>query len=335
MKKNIKIIAEAGCNHNGKLRLALKLVKAAKLAKADAVKFQMYDADELVTKNAQKATYALKNTKKKQSQYKMQKDLMLKTSEHLKIRKHCSKLGIQYMCSAFDIQSLNILKKMGIKEFKVPSGEINNYKYLKHLGKFKKKIILSTGMSNLKEISTAINILSTNGTKKKDISILQCNSQYPTPYTDVNLQVINTLKKTFKLNVGISDHTQGYEVPIAAATFGIKIIEKHLTLNKKLFGPDHQSSLNPLEFKAMVRSVRNIEKAMGSKKKIVTKSEKKNIKFARKSLVAIKKIKKNDFFTFDNIGIKRPGNGIPASSIYKIIGKKSKFNFNIDQLIKK
>ena len=190
-------------------------------------------------------------------------------------------------------------------------------------------------MSNLKEISTAINILSTNGTKKKDISILQCNSQYPTPYTDVNLQVINTLKKTFKLNVGISDHTQGYEVPIAAATFGIKIIEKHLTLNKKLFGPDHQSSLNPLEFKAMVRSVRNIEKAMGSKKKIVTKSEKKNIKFARKSLVAIKKIKKNDFFTFDNIGIKRPGNGIPASSIYKIIGKKSKFNFNIDQLIKK
>ena len=267
MKKKIKIIAEAGCNHNGKLSLALQLINTAKKAGADAVKFQLFNPDELVTKNAPKANYSKKFTRKFKNQYEMQKKISLSFREHLKLKKYCDKKKIEYLCSAFDIESLNILKKFKLKTFKIPSGEINNTKYLRHLGGFKKNILLSTGMSSKKEIIFALKTLINYGVSKKKIIILQCNSEYPSPYRDINLQAMVSFKKEFNCDYGLSDHSLGIEVPIAAAALGAKVIEKHFTLNKKFEGPDHHMSLLPKELEQMISSIRNVEKALGKKNK--------------------------------------------------------------------
>ena len=332
-KRNIKIVAEAGCNHNGKIKLAYKLIDKAKQANVDAIKFQLFTADETVTKSAKKAQYARAVTQTNQSQYDMQKSLELTEEEHFKLYKYCKKKGIEYLSSAFDLPSLNFLKKLKIKEFKIPSGEIINYPYLKKLASFNKRVVLSTGMSTLNEISNTIKFLKKNGLNKKKIILLHCNSEYPTPYSDTNLKAMLYLNKKFRLPVGISDHTLGIEVPIAAAALGAVFIEKHFTLDRKMVGPDHQASITPLELKKMVTAIRNIEKALGKYEKKVTRSEKKNINIARKSIVAIKGIKKGEVFSPQNIGVKRPGTGISPTKFFKYIGKKAKKNYKYDQLI--
>ena len=333
IKRNIKIVAEAGCNHNGNIKLAYRLIDKAKEAKVDAIKFQLFTADETVTKSAKKAQYARAVTQTNQSQYDMQKSLELTEKEHLKLHKYCKKKGIEYLCSAFDLPSLDFLKKLKIKEFKIPSGEIINYPYLKKLASFNKKVILSTGMATVNEISNTLKFLKKNGLNKKKITLLHCNSEYPTPYSDTNLKAMLFLNKKFLLPVGISDHTLGIEVPIAAAALGAVFIEKHFTLDKKIVGPDHQASITPLELKKMVTAIRNIEKALGKYEKKVTRSEKKNINIARKSIVAIKSIKKGELFSPQNIGVKRPGTGISPTKFFKYIGKKAGKNYKYDQLI--
>ena len=244
------------------------------------------------------------------------------------------KKKIEFLSSAFDIPSLIFLNKLRIKQFKIPSGEITHYPYLKKLASFKKNVVLSTGMSTVLEISNTIKYLLLNGLKKKNIILLHCNSEYPTPFSDVNLKAMLYLKKKFKLPVGLSDHTLGIEVPIAAAALDACFIEKHFTLSRKLKGPDHQASITPVELAQMVTSIRNIEEALGKSKKKVTNSEKKNISVARKSIVAIRDIKKNEIFTENNIGVKRPGTGISPIKFNKVLGKKAKFFFRYDQLIK-
>ena len=333
IKRNIKIVAEAGCNHNGNIKLAYRLIDKAKEAKVDAIKFQLFTADETVTKSAKKAQYARAVTQTNQSQYDMQKSLELTEKEHLKLHKYCKKKGIEYLCSAFDLPSLDFLKKLKIKEFKIPSGEIINYPYLKKLASFNKKVILSTGMATVNEISNTLKFLKKNFLNKKKITLLHCNSEYPTPYSDTNLKAMLFLNKKFLLPVGISDHTLGIEVPIAAAALGAVFIEKHFTLDRKMVGPDHQASITPLELKKMVTAIRNIEKALGKYEKKVTRSEKKNINIARKSIVAIKSIKKGELFSPQNIGVKRPGTGISPTKFFKYIGKKAGKNYKYDQLI--
>ena len=330
--KKVKIIAEAGINHNGKLKNALKLVDIASKAGADYIKFQTYVSEDLVTKSSKKAKYQILKTKK-ESQYKMLKKYELSHSDHFKIISYCKKKNIKFLSSAFDHKSLIFLKKLNLDYFKIPSGEINNLPYLKILAKFNKKVILSTGASSLNEINNAVRILNKHGTPKKKITILQCNSSYPSPFEDINLLAIPSLKKKLKLEIGFSDHTLGTEAPIAAVALGAVIIEKHITLDKNLKGPDHKSSISPNELTYMVKSIRNIEKALGLKKKIISKSEKINQKYIRKSIVAKKDIKIGDKFSFDNICVKRPGFGKSPMLIEKIIGKKSKKNFLKDSLI--
>ena len=333
-RKKIKIVAEAGCNHNGNIKLAYKLIDYAKLANVDAIKFQLFTADETVTKHAKKADYAKLTTNVKQTQYDMQKSLELTKKQHHSLKKYCEKRKIEYLSSAFDIPSLNFLKKLKVKEIKIPSGEIINYPYLKKVASLKKRVVLSTGMSTVSEIGKAIKYLNKFGLKKKQITLLHCNSEYPTPFSDTNLRSMLYLEKKFKLPVGLSDHTLGIEVPIAAAALGACFIEKHFTLDRKMIGPDHQASITPSELKKMVISIRNIEKALGNYVKKVTKSEKKNIVVARKSIVAIREIKKGEKFSENNLGIKRPGTGISPTKFYNILGKRANKNYKFDELIK-
>jgi len=334
-EKKAFIIAEAGVNHDGSLKKALKLINVAASVGADAVKFQTFKAEALATKNAPKANYQIKNSfKKKETQYEMLKKLEFSDKMHKACIKRCKKKKILFISSAFDIKNLLYLKKLNIKIFKVPSGEINNIPYLETLGKFNKKIILSTGMSNIREIKLAINTLIKNGTNRSKISLLQCTSAYPAPPEEINLRTILTLKKKFKLIVGLSDHSAGVSAPPAAVSLGAKIIEKHITLNKNLKGPDHKASLDPKEFRTMVNNIRIVEKMLGSFLKKITKSEKKNIKIVRKSIVALKDISKNERFSELNITCKRPGTGIKPVYFKKILGKKSKKNFKKDELIR-
>ena len=328
------IIAEVGVNHNGSLKTAKKLISKAAEAGADFVKFQTFNTEKLVTKNAHLTGYQKKNLKKEISQYKMLKKYEFSEREFLLLKKYCHRYKINFLSSAFDIESLNFLKKIGQKFFKIPSGEITNLPLLIHLAKFKKKVFLSTGMSNLNDISSALNLLLKFGTKKKNITILQCNTDYPTDYKDVNLLAMNTLKSKFKMSVGYSDHSSGIEVPIAAVALGATVIEKHFTLNKKAEGPDHLASLDFKELKAMIKSIRNIEKSLGSGRKKLNKSEKKNIIHVRKSIVANQNIEKNEKFSEKNLTTKRPGSGISPMKIKKIIGKKAKKFFYKDELIK-
>ena len=328
------IIAEAGVNHNGLLKKALKLIDAAAAAGADAIKFQTFKAENIATKFAPKAKYQKNKFIKKENQFQMLKKLELTKDMHLKCIQHCKKKKIIFISSAFDEKSLNFLKKININFFKVPSGEINNIPYLELLGKFKKKIILSTGMSSVLEIAMAIKTLMQNGTSRNNITLMQCTSSYPAPFEEINLRVINSLKRRFKLRVGFSDHSVGPIASIVAVAIGATVIEKHITLDKKLAGPDHKSSLNPREFKLMIKNIKIVEKILGSEIKNVTTSEKKNIKIVRKSIVASRFIKKSERFTKENITCKRPGTGISPLFFKNLLGKKSVKDFNIDDLIK-
>ena len=327
------IIAEAGVNHNGSLQKALKLINVAAVSGANAIKFQTFRAENLATEYAPKAEYQNYKLLKKETQFQMLKKLEFTETMHNTCFEECKKKKIIFISSAFDIESLRYLNKFKLNYFKIPSGEITNIPYLEFLGKLKKKIILSTGMSSIPEIKKAIKTLTINGTKKKNIKLMQCTSVYPAPYDEINLNTIATLKSIFKLDIGFSDHSLGVQASIAAVALGAKVIEKHLTLSKKLKGPDHKASLDPKEFKFMVKSIRIVEKTLGDKIKKITKSEKKNIRIIRKSIVAKKNIKKGEKFTIENITTKRPGVGLSPIKWKKVIGTKAMRNFNYDDLI--
>ena len=328
---SIFIIAEAGVNHNGDLETAKKLVDEAAKAGADAVKFQTSRAEALASKDAKKADYQMETTEQTESQFDMLKKLELTPDMHEQLIAYCAQKGIMFLSTPFDIDSAHYLEECGIAVFKIPSGEITNYPYLREIGKMGKKVILSSGMSTLEEIKTAVKILKDNGSS--DITVLHCNTEYPTPYKDVNLRAMITIKKELGLAVGYSDHTQGIEVPIAAAALGAAVIEKHFTLDRNMEGPDHKASLEPEELRAMVRAVRNIEMALGDGTKKPSESEKKNIEIARKSIVAKCPIRAGEVFTEDNLTTKRPGSGISPMWWNDIIGKTAVRNFAEDELI--
>mgnify|MGYP001204252474 CR=1 FL=1 len=333
--KKTYIIAEAGINHKGKFTIAKKFIRVAKDCGADAVKFQSFIPSAVVTKNLSLADYQKKNLKNdKLNMLDMISKYSLTQKEQLKLSLYAKRINIDFISSAFDLNSLEFLiNKLKIKILKIPSGEITNFPYLKKIASSKKKIILSTGMSNLKEIKQALKVLQSKGLKRKNITVLHCNTAYPTPVSDVNLNVLSKIKKELNIKVGYSDHTLGTEVSIAAVALGADVIEKHFTLNQTWDGPDQKSSLNIIELKNMISSIRNIEKAMGSSVKKITKSEQKNIFFARKSIVAKKNILRGERFSSDNLTIKRPGNGISPMFWMRVIKKKSKKNFKIDEQI--
>ncbi|WP_406242636.1 N-acetylneuraminate synthase [Tissierella carlieri] len=329
--KKVFIIAEAGVNHNGSIDLAKKLIDKASNAGADAVKFQSFKAEKLVTKNAQKAEYQELTTGKEENQFEMIKRLELDYEKHEELINYCKSKDIMFLSSPFDLESIDLLSTLGLEIFKIPSGEITNVPYLRKIGLLKKKVILSTGMSTLGDIEKALDILRISGTE--DMIVLHCNTEYPTPIDDVNLNAMNTIREAFKVEVGYSDHTLGIEVPIAAVALGATVVEKHFTLDKNMEGPDHRASLEPEELKEMVRCIRNIEKALGDGVKKLTGSEAKNINIARKSIVAGRNIIKGEIFTEENLGIKRPGDGISPMRWDEIIGQKAKRDFKEDELI--
>jgi len=330
---SVFIIAEAGVNHNGKIDLAYKLIDVASNSGADAVKFQTFKTENLVSKNAPKAAYQKNSTNQSESQFSMLKKLELDFSVHKKLITYCNKKDIVFLSTPFDHESIDLLNELNLQIFKIPSGEITNLTYLRHIGTLGKEVILSTGMSTLKEIEDALKILIDSGTSKGNITVLHANTMYPTPMEDVNLRAMQTIRDKFKVRVGYSDHTLGIEVSIAAVTMGATVIEKHFTLDKSMDGPDHKSSIDPKQLKAMVGSIRNIEKALGSSIKKPSKSEEPNIIAARKSMVAYKSIKKGELFTEKNITTKRPGSGISPMNWDLIIGKVAKRDYQIDDLL--
>ena len=314
------IIAEAGVNHNGSLDLAYQLIDVAKDAEADAVKFQTFKAENVVSKLADKAEYQKKTTGSDQSQLEMIKKLEISFEDFVKLKKYCDKKEIMFLSTPFDYQSIDFLYDL-VDIYKIPSGEIINYPYLKHIADKNKSIIMSTGMANLGEIEEAINTIREVNLKVK-ISLLHCTTNYPTPYEEVNLKAMQTLAVAFKLPVGYSDHTLGIEVPVAAVAMGAKVIEKHFTLDKNLPGPDHKASLEPDELKGMVKAIRNIEVALGDGIKKPNKSEIEIMKVARKSLIATKDIKSGEIIKETDITIKRPGTGILPKFKEIVIGMK-------------
>jgi len=330
---SVFIIAEAGVNHNGSIKIAKKLIDAAVESGVNAVKFQTFKAENLVSKNAEKADYQKITTDSIESQFTMIKNLELDINAHKELISYCEEKGIIFLSSPFDHDSINVLNNLGLKTFKIPSGEINNLPYLRHIGSLGREVILSTGMSTLKEVEDALNILIDSGTKKENITILHANTMYPTPMKDVNLNAMLTIQKELDIAVGYSDHTLGIEVDIAAVAMGASIIEKHLTLDKSMNGPDHKASLEPKELKLMVVAIRNIEIALGSSKKKPSPSEIVNINIARKSIVAIHDVKKGELLTDKNIAIKRPGNGINPMKWDEVINSIALRNYNADELI--
>ncbi len=325
------IIAEAGVNHNGSIEIAKKLIDEAAICGVDAVKFQSFKAKNLVTKVAKQADYQKNNMGKEISQYEMLKSLELSYEDHIELINYCKDKELMFLSSPFDLESIDMLNNLGIEIFKVPSGEIENVPYLRKIAKTGKKIILSTGMSNLSDIEFALEIL--RGSGAKDISVLHCNTDYPTKMEEVNLRAMNTIGSAFSVEIGYSDHTKGIEVPIAAVALGAKIIEKHFTLDRNMEGPDHKASLEPNELKNMVDSIRNIEIALGNGIKALTDSEKKNIKIARKSIVSSASIKVGEIFTEDNLTIKRPGTGLSPKMWDEILGKKAKKDYYADEMV--
>lgn len=325
------IIAEAGVNHNGSLELAKQLAKVAKEAGADIVKFQTAKPESLVSKQAKMAEYQKENIGKEMSQLDMLKKLLLSFGDFVELSNYCKEIGIQFLSTPFDLESIDFLNDLGCDVWKIPSGEITNYPYLVKIAKTSKKIILSTGMCTLEEIRDAVDVLEKNGAGS--ISLLHCTTQYPTPYEDVNLNAMITLKNEFSKEVGYSDHTKGIEVPVAAVAMGAAIIEKHFTLDRNMEGPDHKASLEPDELAKMVESIRNIEAAFGNGIKKPADSEISNISVARKSIVAKRKITKGEIFTEDNLTTKRPGNGINPMRWNEIIGQKAIMDFDEDDLI--
>lgn len=323
MKEPVIVIAEAGVNHNGSMEIAKKLIKEASLCGVDYVKFQTFKASKLVSKSALKADYQIKNTGNQvDTQLEMLKKLELSPEMHLELISYCQSCNVKFLSSPFDIESADFLLSIGIDTFKIPSGEITNTPFLKHIGSFGKQVILSTGMSTLEEVREALETLVNAGTSKDKIIVLQCNTEYPTPYEDVNLFAMQTMQKEFGVTVGYSDHTKGIEIPIAAVALGAMVIEKHFTLDRNMDGPDHKASLEPNELSEMVKSIRNVEKSLGDGVKTPSESEKKNIAIARKSLHYSRNISKGNILTTEDITIKRPGDGLKPSELDKIIGKE-------------
>ena len=333
MKRTL-IIAEAGVNHNGDIAKAKALIDKGAEAGVDFVKFQTFKAGNLVTKQAKRAAYQDKNTQDNDSQYEMLKKLELSQAVHQELIDYCAQKGVQFLSTGFDFESLEFLAGLGITIAKVPSGEITNLPYLRKVATLFPEVILSTGMANITEIKDAVKVLTDNGVSKDKITVLHCNTEYPTPMEDVNLKAMLHIQRELGVPVGYSDHTLGIEVPIAAVALGATVIEKHFTLDKTLPGPDHKASLEPEELKAMVSAIRNIEKAVGgSGIKEVSASEAKNKPIVRKSIVAAKKIVKGESFTVENLTVKRPGIGISPMQWDEVIGKTAKKDFEEDDLI--
>ncbi len=331
---SVLIIAEAGVNHNGSMEIAKQLVDAAVDAGVDIIKFQTFNAEKLVSKSAKQAEYQKKNIGDgNDSQYEMLKKLELSKENHEELIAYCKKKGIRFWSTAFDFESMDYLHSLNLGLWKIPSGEITNYPYLRKIATYREDIIMSTGMCEEQDIQYAIDVLVKFGTKKEQIILLHCNTQYPTPFQDVNLKAMNTIKETFGIQVGYSDHTQGIEVPIAAVALGATVIEKHFTIDRNLPGPDHKASLEPNELKAMVNAIRNIEQALGDGIKKVSESEKGNISVARKSIVAACSIKRGELLSENNLTVKRPGNGLSPMRWEEVIGTKAIKDYNEEDQI--
>jgi N,N'-diacetyllegionaminate synthase len=328
---SVFVIAEAGVNHNGNLDLAKKLVVSAKESGANAVKFQTFKTSEIVSKSAKKAKYQRKQNDNTETQYDMLKKLELTYDDFLELRNYCKKVDIEFMSTAFDFDSIDFLKSLNMNTWKIPSGEITNLPYLIKIANLNKPVILSTGMSTMEDIKSAIKALKDNGSG--ELTVLHCTTDYPTSFKDVNLKAMNTINKEFDVKIGYSDHTKGIEVSIAAVALGATVIEKHFTLDRNMEGPDHKASLEPNELKSMVDSIRHIEMTLGNGIKQPTESEKKNMVFARKSIIARKDIRKGELFGEDNLAVKRPGNGISPMKWFDVIGKVSPRDFKEDELI--
>jgi N,N'-diacetyllegionaminate synthase len=330
---NVLIIAEAGVNHNGDIEIAKSLIDAAADAKADIVKFQTFSAERQVTNNAPKAQYQKEGSKSDESQFLMLKKLELSEEMHFELIKYCETREIGFLSTGFDIQSVDFLNGLNQKMFKIPSGEITNLPYLRHIGRIGKPVLLSTGMSNLKEVKAALDVLEKSGTARNKITVLQCTSSYPAPKNEANLTAMNTFKKELNVAVGFSDHTLGIDISLAAVALGATVIEKHFTLDKSLPGPDHKASLEPNELKEMIVAIRNIQVSLGDGVKKVMPSEIPNIDVARKSLVAKEQINNGDIYTSENITTKRPGTGVSPMFWDQFLGKKASRNYDIDDLI--
>ena len=331
MLKPVTVIAEIGVNHNGDIELAKKMIIEAKKSGADIVKFQTAKLEALVTQYAQKAKYQIENTGNSDSQFDMLRKLLLSYSQFADLEKFCRENQIQFLSTPFDCESIEFLNEFSMPFWKIPSGEITNYPYLVKIAKTKKKVVMSTGMSNLEEIEKAVEILYENGTP--EIVLLQCNTQYPTKPEDVNLRTMETLRRKFNVDVGYSDHTEGIEIPIAAVALGAVVIEKHFTLDRTMQGPDHKASIEPIEFENMVNAIRKIEKALGTGEKKVTESEKGNIAIARKSIVAACNIKRGEIFTEQNLTTKRPGYGISPMKWSNLMGQTASRDYMMDEMI--
>ncbi len=326
------IIAEAGVNHNGSLALAKQMIDAAHKAGADYIKFQTFIPEKLVSRYALKANYQIENTKSQESQLEMLQKLAFTQEDFIELQKYCRETGIRFLSTPFDLESIQFLNGLEMDFWKLPSGEITNLPYLEAIARTHKKVVMSTGMSELSEIQDAVRVLEANGAG--DITLLHCNTEYPTPFSDVNLLAMKQMSEVLKKPVGYSDHTVGIEVPIAAAALGAVVIEKHFTLDKQMSGPDHRASLEPEELACMVKAIRNIEKSLGDGRKKRTESEEKNCKAARKSIVAKCTIKAGDIFSEENITVKRPGNGISPMKWYELIGQAAQRDYKEDELIR-
>jgi N,N'-diacetyllegionaminate synthase len=326
------VIAEAGVNHNGSLEMAKQLIDIAAEAGADYVKFQTFQTEKLVSANAKKAEYQQKNMDdaSSDSQFEMLKKLELNEEQHHELISYCKIKNIQFLSTAFDLESIELLKEMGIQLFKIPSGEITNLPYLQKIGSLKKKVIVSTGMCVMSEIEDAVNVLIASGTLKENISILHCTTDYPTAMENVNLRAMLSIKEKFQVQVGYSDHTLGIEVPIAAVAMGAEIIEKHFTIDKNLPGPDHKASLEPTELKAMISAIRNVEIALGSGDKQPSEAEKKNMLVARKSIHLAGNLLKGHVLTLNDLIMKRPGDGISPMQMNEITGKRIRKDLNME-----
>lgn len=325
------IIAEAGVNHNGDIKLAKRLAEEAKAAGADCVKFQTFRAEALVTADGEKAEYQKKQTGSGESQLAMLKKLELTQEEFLELKRHCEKIGIAFLSTAFDMESMKFLESLHPFCYKIPSGEITNYPYLKAIAETGREVILSTGMCEISEVEEAVAVLKENGAGA--LTLLHCTSEYPAPIEDVNLRAMQTLAEHFGTKTGYSDHTEGIEVPVAAAAMGASVIEKHFTLDRTMEGPDHKASLEPEELTAMVRAIRKVETALGSGEKQVTKREVVNRKAARKSIVAARDILAGEIFTEENLTVKRPGDGLSPMKWEEVLGKKAVRDFKKEERI--
>lgn len=327
------IVAEAGVNHNGDLRVAHRLIDVAADAGADRIKFQTFSADLLVTASAGKAGYQERSTGKEESQHAMLRRLELSRAMHLELIEHCKSRGIGFFSTGFDLSSVRFLAELGADCFKIPSGEVTNLPYLRLVGSYGRRVILSTGMCTLGEIEAVLEVLETSGTPRARITVLHCTTEYPAPIEEVNLRAMLTIRDAFGVAVGYSDHTPGIEVSLAAVALGASVIEKHFTVDRSLPGPDHRASLEPEELAALVRGVRNIERALGSAQKRPTASEAANMSVARKSLVAACAIRTGEPFTQANITVKRPGSGLSPMSWDQVIGRRAPRDFDADELI--